>query len=296
MADNEAWRRQRADELFPDPRPAAAGVQPRPAGGQPSAEVIDLPRSARVGPAPAASSRWQGLGLLAIVAVVAAALAGWYLRPLIGQPIAPPPAVTKVLVYQPATSVPAAAPRSPSVQPALPAPESAPSMTADRGVPQLAEATPVPDSPTAASTGRVDHVAILRHQRGPAAWKSVIHSRTQAEPFRRNANAPRISGAAHPAVVPFTRGPAIARPSFNCRRAASDTARLICADPTLAALDVQLSRDYHRLAGAVDRNTERELDTDQATFLNRRARCVSRGCLIDAYRDRIEQLGGDPSR
>lgn len=77
-------------------------------------------------------------------------------------------------------------------------------------------------------------------------------------------------------------------PSFNCRHAVAAVNRMICAEPALSTLDVEMARRYRRAVR--ETGLERELDTEQAAFLNARSRCVDEACISRIYHQRIDDL------
>jgi uncharacterized protein len=84
------------------------------------------------------------------------------------------------------------------------------------------------------------------------------------------------------------------RPSFNCRRTNTDVMRMICNDRDLTALDARLAQAYRRAVNRADLSRERWLDTDQAVFLNERARCTTPDCISRSYQIRIRELESVP--
>ncbi len=79
-------------------------------------------------------------------------------------------------------------------------------------------------------------------------------------------------------------------PSFNCRRATAKVNQMICRDRELASLDNQMSAAYY---GAIEGGNSpyvRAIDAGQTDFLNERSRCRSSACTAQVYRDRIDQL------
>jgi len=93
--------------------------------------------------------------------------------------------------------------------------------------------------------------------------------------------APVPAATSSVAPVPF-------KPSFDCSKASNNIERMICADPTLSALDVELSKQYSRvLATATD---QRQLKAQQVKWVQSVRLCTSSECVASAYRERIAQL------
>lgn len=91
-------------------------------------------------------------------------------------------------------------------------------------------------------------------------------------------------------------------PGFDCRKARSDTEKLICAEPGLAALDRRLSDAFRELRQAGTEERKAELLKDQQRWLREvRDRCVREpgpgkaaavACLSAGYRIRISEMAG----
>jgi hypothetical protein len=105
-------------------------------------------------------------------------------------------------------------------------------------------------------------------------------------PIARNDKTSRF---AHPAKAVVLPGRGFG-PSFNCRRAIAAVNRAICANPTLSALDRQLSQTFYRATAHVDLERNKAIDRDQVDFLNQRAGCNSDECVARVYRQRLAAL------
>lgn len=289
MADSEAWRSERAEQLFPNkrfggaPRPlVSAGaardrfddVLPmqrppvRPVAPPQPPEPVPTPRPEQQRVAPAVQPAGARavpfpliVGALAVL-LLAAALIGW----LVGrsrQTSVRPTAIAEQAV--PVTAIPASPPPVPPVT-----------------------AAPVVDTAAIAPAPAV--VPVVRTPRP----KRIVP--VTAEPSRSAARAPReIQTARRPvdrvhAASPTALAGRDFRPSFNCRRATALSNRLICNDPALAALDNRLASAFRARIAGVDLQTARAIDADQTSFLNERIACTSRGCIERVYRDRLAQL------
>lgn len=83
-----------------------------------------------------------------------------------------------------------------------------------------------------------------------------------------------------------TTTPAVAPPSFDCAKAASEAEKLVCGDAELAALDRQLAERYAQ-SGKKDPAIERG-------WIKGRDECWKeddpRTCVLDAYRTRLVEL------
>ncbi len=87
---------------------------------------------------------------------------------------------------------------------------------------------------------------------------------------------------------------AATRPSFDCAKAAPRSAeQTICADPQLAAMDVELARLYE-LATAPSAKSAANIQQDQRAWLGTRDACARKPdaatCLRDAYAARISDI------
>jgi len=80
-----------------------------------------------------------------------------------------------------------------------------------------------------------------------------------------------------------------AKPSFSCEGAAGEAQRIICTNPGLAALDVQIAALYRRArANAVDTSAVAD---EQSAWLYRRNSCADAGCIRQSYAERRAELG-----
>ena len=85
-------------------------------------------------------------------------------------------------------------------------------------------------------------------------------------------------------------------PSFDCSKASGQVEELICADPELAALDVEMARLYQAVSAEATGQEMKTLRTDQRGWIKGRNDCwkavgVSvRECVEASYRDRIREL------
>jgi uncharacterized protein len=77
--------------------------------------------------------------------------------------------------------------------------------------------------------------------------------------------------------------------SFDCRKAGTRDEKLICATPTLSALDDELGRVYSRRLRDVPDLAE--LRNSQVTWLQQRQACADAACIAAAYRQRLQVLG-----
>ena len=100
-----------------------------------------------------------------------------------------------------------------------------------------------------------------------------------------------LAFAATTAAVPVV---AQSSPSFNCKRARTFVEKAICTNPSLAKKDRQMSRLYFdRLANTRsygEADDVYDLQQEQRSWLARRDRCQTNGCLHEAYDFRISQL------
>lgn len=92
-------------------------------------------------------------------------------------------------------------------------------------------------------------------------------------------------GAAAPPPDGATSGP-----SFSCRKASTKVEHLICADPTISALDRALAARFRE---QLDANPERRksITQQQRDWIGAvRSKCDDKACLSVAYRARISEL------
>jgi uncharacterized protein YecT (DUF1311 family) len=99
---------------------------------------------------------------------------------------------------------------------------------------------------------------------------------------------PPAPKAEPPRAPPPTR--VTVRPSFNCRYAKTQTEKMICASPRLAAQDRQMASLYYDLMAGADPATRGHLRRSRDAFLGRREQCRSEGCVGSAYASRMAEL------
>jgi uncharacterized protein len=82
-----------------------------------------------------------------------------------------------------------------------------------------------------------------------------------------------------------------ARPAFNCRYAHTQTERLVCNSPALAASDRAMSSTYYGAIAAADPDTKVRIRASRDAFLRRREQCGGdEACVDRAYRQRIAEI------
>ena len=149
-------------------------------------------------------------------------------------------------------------------------------------------AQPVPDGlPVQASaadaTGRV-----IRADAATSEANPPLSPTPAPQPQTRKVETARVA----PETPPTFQAPGLsggAGPSFDCRRARSNTEKMICSDAELARLDRELGRAYTRAKNttpdpaAFQRQSELE-------WRRRETICQDRGCLLRWYAYRRSQL------
>ena len=116
----------------------------------------------------------------------------------------------------------------------------------------------------------------------------VIPKTLQPQPQSRKVETARAAVDTPPAFqVPETSGNG--GPSFDCRRARSNTEKMICADGELARLDRELGRAYGR-AKSVAADPAAFRRQTEAEWRLRETMCQDRGCLLRWYAYRRIQL------
>jgi uncharacterized protein len=80
-------------------------------------------------------------------------------------------------------------------------------------------------------------------------------------------------------------------PSFNCRYAKTPDEVMICQAPTLADQDASLAALFFLIRNQMTPAMQRRLNAEESTWLRRRRQCgFDRGCIEDAYNDRMDEL------
>ena len=80
------------------------------------------------------------------------------------------------------------------------------------------------------------------------------------------------------------------RPSFDCANARTKGEVAVCADSSLAALDVNMATQYRRAIGSADAEQRSILQSTRDRFLAYRDRCPNRQCIADAYVGRMREI------
>jgi uncharacterized protein YecT (DUF1311 family) len=87
---------------------------------------------------------------------------------------------------------------------------------------------------------------------------------------------------------------AVASPSFDCAKAATNVERMICADPSLGDKDRKVSVTYQtwiqRVKSGDMIDPIDEIVADQKAWVQRRNACETAACVSKAYDERIEEL------
>lgn len=270
MVDDDAWRRERAERLFPhNTRISSTELK----GGDAVLPLRSFPQAASApSPSPSppvlkrretATAVKRRISKAAAVCLVLplAALSGWLIRDT--QTVAAPPlrAAAPAALPLPAILAVSAAPATPSGAAPAPLPtapaRAKPRMT-DTAATMLSAAEAAPDQPA-------------RPSQGPAVDR-VRFANSTPLPGRRFA------------------------PSFDCRRDKAASNRMICADPVLSTLDNLIAERFRSRMAGLDLAAARALDADQTDFLNRRIACNNARCIERAYRDRLMVLQDRPGR
>ena len=91
-------------------------------------------------------------------------------------------------------------------------------------------------------------------------------------------------------------GSARAQPSFDCAKASNAVERAICADPGLAALDVEMAALYAAARATVQGGAAEKLVAGQRAWMKRRGRCGGNAaCLAAQMGERIAELRQSPA-
>ena len=77
--------------------------------------------------------------------------------------------------------------------------------------------------------------------------------------------------------------------SFDCTRARGQVEKLICADPLLGRLDDALAVNYAAMLTVDMGRSTQSLRAEQLGWLARRNRCKDSQCLVDAYKERVDE-------
>jgi uncharacterized protein len=77
--------------------------------------------------------------------------------------------------------------------------------------------------------------------------------------------------------------------SFDCRKAGTPVEKLVCADPVLGRLDEALDANYQAMLTVDVGRSRQALRSEQLDWLARRNRCKDAQCLLQAYRERVDE-------
>lgn len=79
--------------------------------------------------------------------------------------------------------------------------------------------------------------------------------------------------------------------SFDCRKAATFVEKAICDDYLLSKLDDALDDNYRTmLAANIGSGARKDLKATQRVWLVQRNRCTDKTCLVETYRQRIDEI------
>lgn len=224
----------------------------------------------------------RGLVLGGLAAAIGlGAVLGLVARPDLGlerAPRAPMPAVTAAL---PEATAPV------PIEVAQPTPAPAPKGGEPLEVlpPEMADAARA-NAPVAA--GRAPPREVAEAPRGSDVAARAPELPRAAPVVREPEPAPREFATREPA--PAISAPAV-RPSFNCRYARSQSERMVCDDPQLAALDRRLNRAFQQAVASG--MPYRDLRAEQDDWLRIRedaARRAGPEAVESVYRQRIREL------
>lgn len=79
--------------------------------------------------------------------------------------------------------------------------------------------------------------------------------------------------------------------SFDCKKAATFTEKEICSDSLLSKLDGALSNNYNGMvASDIGNGARNDLKVTQKAWIVDRDKCTNKQCLVEAYRQRIDDV------
>ncbi|HEY0084300.1 MAG TPA: hypothetical protein VGB65_00170 [Allosphingosinicella sp.] len=158
---------------------------------------------------------------------------------------------------------------------------------------EIPQASAPPSAP--AETVLMEPVAEV----SPPPTQTAAAEQPRAAPPRAPAKAPPPPVVAKPrAAAPVQKAEAppqpktggAAKPSFNCRYGRSSSERMVCASPSLAAKDRQMSSIFYAAMASADPSTRSHLRRSRDAFLTKRERCGSEACVTAAYNSRIAEI------
>lgn len=144
---------------------------------------------------------------------------------------------------------------------------------------------PAPAAPAALPAGTDSPAAPVTPRPAPTPLPQPIERPTTPPPPRPVQRVAPVTQPAAPAEAVGT-----ARPSFDCGRVTGRVLRLICADPSLAALDRRMSSQFYAALADGDGGTRTALRASRDRFLRFRDRCPDAACIAQSYRDRMAEI------
>jgi uncharacterized protein YecT (DUF1311 family) len=78
--------------------------------------------------------------------------------------------------------------------------------------------------------------------------------------------------------------------SLDCSKVNTGIEKSICDDTKLIALDYTLSNNYNLIESAATDAQNTQLTSEQKEWLKQRNACRDNGCIVNAYRNRIDEL------
>jgi hypothetical protein len=184
-------------------------------------------------------------------------------------PAPPPPVDENAVAEEPASLPPPIPPQARAAPPTLR---------------QQAQNRPPPPPPVRAQPPAKRQAAVPPPRQAPkvAEWQPAPPRETVAKQ------------APPPAPKQTTSEPvreaAVARPSFDCRRARARSEIAVCGDAGLASLDRRMSAQFFAALRSARPGQRALLQRSRSRFLAYRNRCGSSACIAEAYRARIREI------
>ena len=79
--------------------------------------------------------------------------------------------------------------------------------------------------------------------------------------------------------------------SFDCKKAFTSVEKEICSDSLLGKLDDALAQNYkYMLAANIGDGAKKDLKATQKKWLTERNKCTNKTCLVNTYRQRVDEV------
>ncbi len=133
-------------------------------------------------------------------------------------------------------------------------------------------------------------LATLTQDRAASAPSPVVLAPPAPRPVKPPPMPAPESAPQPPQVDPSRAAEATSAPSFDCRRARTQSEFAVCHSNSLAALDREMAARYRNALARADRAQAQLLDETRTRFLGFRNACGTDDCIAQTYRGRMREI------